>query len=141
MPLVRRKGPPLVTRIGTKFLWELIGIFAIGNLLLAGLYFWDEGRVPGLYDPSVAIQSGRSVRVTAHLLNVRTAPRDDAGVVDQVSEGRELRVRGVVVNGWWPVSYTSGGTEVTGYVAAEHVEGLPQTGHDWLRDRLNGLAP
>jgi uncharacterized protein YgiM (DUF1202 family) len=140
-PLVRRKGPPMVTRIGTRFLWKLIGIFAIGNLLLAGLSFWEEGRVPGVYDPSVAIGSGRTVRVTAEMLNVRAAPRSDSAVVDQVSEGTTLQVSGVITGGWWPVTYGSEETKMTGYVAAEHVEGLPQTGYEWVRDRLESLRP
>ena len=140
-PLVRRKGPPLVTRIRTTFLWRLIGIFAIGNLLLAGLSFWEDGRIPGVYQPDVAIHAGRSVHVTADLLNVRSSPNGTAGVVDQVPAGAELHVTGLMVDGWWPVEYTSGETEVRGYVAAEHVEGVPQTGYEWARDRLDDLLP
>jgi serine/threonine protein kinase len=140
-PLLRRKGPPIVTRIGTRFLWRLIGIFAIGNLLLAGLSYWENGRIPGLYDPAVAIRAGRSVRVTAELLNVRSAPSGDAQVIDQVPLGTELTVTGVIKGGWWPVRYERGDTEVTGYVAADHVEGLPQTGYEWFRTRLDGILP
>lgn len=128
-PLVRRKGPPLVTRVGTRFLWRLILIVAIGNLLLGGLSFWEEGRIPGIYDPAVAIRSGRSVRVTAELLNVRASPGGQAAVVDQVDGGTELEVTGLIDSGWWPVRYSSGGGEIRGYVAAEHVEGLPQSGY------------
>jgi uncharacterized protein YgiM (DUF1202 family) len=140
-PIVRRKGPPLVTRIGTQFLWRLIGIFAIGNLLLAGLSYWENGRIPGLYNPAVTIQSGRIVHVTAELLNVRAAPSGEAQVIDQVPQGTELKVTGVINGGWWPVSYERGGTEFTGYVAEDHVVGLPQTGYEWLRTRLDGILP
>ena len=140
-PIIRRKGPPIVTRIGTRFLWKLIGVFAIGNLLLAGLSFGENGRVPGIYDPAVAIRAGRTVRVTAELLNVRAAPSAAAGIVGQVPAGSELEVTGIIDGGWWPVRYEGGESVVTGYVAADHVEGLPQTGYEWVRERLEGLGP
>ncbi|WP_206764957.1 hypothetical protein, partial [Clostridium perfringens] len=52
----RRNAPPLVARIRTAYLWKLVGLLAIGNLLLAGLSYWDTGVIPGLYDPTVAIR-------------------------------------------------------------------------------------
>jgi len=140
-PLVRRNGNPLASRIRTGFLWRLIAIFAIGNLLLAGLSFWEMGQIPGLYDPPGLIQSGRDVRVTAEVLNVRAGPANEATVLDQVPIGTELRVTGLIEDGWWPVTYSDEQRQIEGYVAADHVEGLPQTGYEWARERLEELLP
>jgi serine/threonine-protein kinase len=135
------KGPPLVTRIRTVFLWKLVGIVALGNLLLAGLSFWDTGVVPGLYDPTVLVRAGTTVTVTAELLNVRAEPDADSAVIDQVGQATELRVTGIAEGGWWPVTYDHDGLPVEGWVSAEHVEGLPQSGYQRVRRALRELIP
>ena len=124
----RIKGPPLVARIRTAFLWKLVGIVALGNLLLAALSFWDTGVVPGLYDPAVAIHAGTTVTVTAELLNVRAEPSDSGAVLDQVGKSAELRVTGLPDGGWWPITYDRGDQQVEGWVSGDHVEGVPNRG-------------
>jgi serine/threonine protein kinase len=137
----RIKGPPLVARIRTVFLWKLVGIVALGNLLLAVLSYWDTGVVPGLYDPSVAIHAGTTVTVTAELLNVRADPSDSSPVLDQVDQSAELRVTGLPNGGWWPITYDRNGEQVDGWVSADHIEGVPQSGYERIRDMLQELAP
>ncbi|HET7056819.1 MAG TPA: SH3 domain-containing protein, partial [Thermomicrobiales bacterium] len=123
------------------FLWKLVGIVALGNLLLAGLSFWDTGVVPGLYDPTVLVRAGTTVTVTAELLNVRAEPDADSAVIDQVGQATELRVTGIAEGGWWPVTYDHDGQPVEGWVSAEHVEGLPQSGYQRVRRALRELIP
>jgi serine/threonine protein kinase len=137
----RIKGPPLVARIRTVFLWKLVGIVALGNLLLAALSYWDTGVIPGLYDPTVAIRAGTTVTVTAELLNVRAAPSDSGQVVDQVSQSAELRVTGLPDGGWWPITYDRDGEQMEGWVSAEHVEGVPQSGYARIREMVQDLTP
>jgi serine/threonine-protein kinase len=137
----RRTGPPLVTRLRTRFLWKLVGIVAIGNVLLALLSYWDSGVIPGLYDPVGAIRAGANVRVTAELLNVRSEPGDTGAVVDQVGLSTELRITGGQEGGWWPVAYDRNGMEMRGWVFSDHIEGLPRSGYDMVREKLEALVP
>jgi serine/threonine protein kinase len=137
----RSHGPPLVARIRTAFLWKLIGIVAVGNVLLAGLSFWDRGTIPGLYEPVVAIQAGSTARVTAEMLNVRSAPDAGSGVLDQLGQNAELRVTGEDEAGWWPVTYDQQGAESAGWVSGEHIEGVPESGYERVRAKLKALVP
>jgi serine/threonine protein kinase len=137
----KRRSPPLVARVRTAFLWKLIGIVAVGNVLLAALSFWDRGSIPGLYEPSAAIHRGSTVRVTAELLNVRSAPDPGSAVIRQVAENTELEITGNSDGGWWPVSLEQDGTDRTGWVSGEHLEGIPESGYDMVRDKLTGLVP
>lgn len=137
----RRRGPPLVRRISAVYLWKLVGLVALGNLLLAGLSFWDSGRVPGLYDPVVAIRANASVVVTAELLNVRSSPDAQGPVLDQVSQSAVLKITGDRSGTWWPVTYDRDGQTVEGWVAAEHLEGIPESGYRRLRTAVRNLLP
>ncbi|HYP60273.1 MAG TPA: serine/threonine protein kinase [Thermomicrobiales bacterium] len=137
----RIKGPPLVARIRTAFLWKLVGIVAVGNLLLAALSFWDTGVVPGLYDPAVAIHAGTTVTVTAELLNVRAEPSDSGAVLDQVGKSATLRVTGLPDGGWWPITYDRGDQQVEGWVSGDHVAGVPESGYERVRQVFRDLAP
>jgi hypothetical protein len=137
----RRNGPPLVRRIHTAYLWKLVGLVALGNVLLAGLSFWDTGIVPGLYDPTVAIRANSTASVTAELLNVRAAPDEQSAVLDQVSRSAVLHVTGNRSGSWWPVTYDRDGQPVRGWVAAEHLDGIPESGYRRLRDAFSKLIP
>ena len=52
-------------------LWRLCAILAVGNLLLAGLSFFENGRIPGVYTSIPGLADATQVTVDADLLNVR----------------------------------------------------------------------
>ena len=137
----RIKGPPLVARIRTVFLWKLVGIVALGNLLLAALSYLGYRGVPGLYDPAVVIRAGTTVTVTAELLNVRAEPSDSGAVLDQVSRSAELRVTGLPDGGWWPITYDRDGNQVEGWVSADHIEGVRNPAMCGFGSYFRDLAP
>ena len=137
----RRNSPPIVARIGSVFLWKLVGVVALGNVLLAGLSFWDSGMIPGVYDPTVAIRANTSVSVTAELLNVRASPDENSAVVDQVIQASVLRVTGDAEGSWWPVTYDRDGQVVEGWVSAGHLDGIPESGYRRLHDTLSEYLP
>ena len=134
----RRRGPPLVSRVGIAFLWKLVGIVAIGNLLLAALSFWDVGAIPGVYSPSVSITDGSTVVVSAEVLNIRAGPDGGSAVLDQVNNATELRVAGLPEGVWLPVTYDRNGSVVSGWVSKAHVNAVPETGRHLLRSLIEG---
>ncbi len=140
-PAARRTGPPLITRIPTAFLWKLILIVAVGNVLLAGLSFFVYGTVPGLYDPQTTLNAATEVEVSAELLNVRDGPGDSADIVGQVTGGMVLDVTGPPESSWLPIEFQIGGETIAGYVATEHVEPVPLTGQQRLRRQLDVWLP
>ena len=137
----RRTGPPWITRLRTRFLWKLVGIVAIGNVLLAALSYWDSGIIPGLYDPAVAIHRGSTVTVTADLLNVRAGPDENSVVLTQLAQSSKLRVTGIAQGGWWPVAYDRDGQTIEGWVSADHVTGVPESGYDMVRSKVEAIIP
>jgi hypothetical protein len=137
----RIKGPPLVARIRTVLLWKLVGSVALGNLLLAGLSFWNSGVIPGLYDPAVAINTGTTVTVTAELLNVRAGPDESSAVLGQVGQSTELHVTGLPDGAWWPITYDRDGQQVDGWVSADHIKGVPDSGYERAREFFRSLVP
>jgi hypothetical protein len=100
-----------------------------------------NGRISGIYDPTTRIESGIRLKVTADLLNVRSAPSADSAILTEVAQGAIIRATGLPVNGWIPVKVTVGDGETTGYVSIEHVEGLPRSGIDRIRIRLKQVLP
>lgn len=140
-PVATRRSAPLVTRVPTRFLWKLVAILALGNLLLAGLSWLDRGAIPGVYVPEPAIEDATHVRVTADLLNVRAEPDEGAIVIGQLQEGNRVAVTGDPADGWVPVTYTFDGQDVDGWVAAEHVEAMPLTGVDRIRAEVESWLP
>lgn len=140
-PVVKRTGPPLVARIPTTLLWKLVGILAIGNLLLAGLSWLDSGTIPGVYSPTPALASADHVRVTADLLNVRMDPSDASEILGQLARGNRVEVAGDLEGAWIPVRYSFEGATKLGYVAVDHVEALPITGVDRIRRVVESWLP
>lgn len=140
-PVARRTGPPLVTRIPTIFLWKLILIVAVGNLLLAGLSYFVFGTVPGLYEPETSFAAASRIEVRAELLNVREGFNDSAVIVGQVTGGMVLDVTGPPIAGWIPIEFQFGQETITGYVATEHVDTVPLTGQERLRRQLETWLP
>jgi uncharacterized protein YgiM (DUF1202 family) len=75
------------------------------------------------------------------LLNVRSAPDPGSAVIGQVAENAELEITGNADGGWWPVSLGQDGTERTGWVSGEHLQGIPESGYDMVRDKLTEFVP
>ena len=137
----RRHARPLVTHIRTRFLWKLVGVMLVANLLLAALSLAVRGEVPGLYTPTVAIQRSTRLRVDADVLNVRSDPNQRSDVVTQLARGSHVTATGLPVNGWIPVRVNVDGSDVDGFVSIDHVEALPRSGVDRLKDRVEELLP
>ena len=136
-----RHSRPLVTRIGTRFLWKLVGILLVANLLLAALSVAVHGDVPGLYRPTVSIQRSTRLRVDANVLNVRSGPDQESEIVTQLARGTRVTATGLPVGGWIPVRVNVDGNDVDGFVSIDHVEALPRSGIDRLADRVEELIP
>ena len=140
-PVARRTGPPLVTRVPTVFLWKLILIVALGNVLLAGLSWFVFGTIPGLYEPQTTFTSAVEVEVAAEVLNVRVAAANSADIVGQVTRGMTLDITGPPDSGWIPIEFQFGGETIVGFVATEHVEPVPLTGQERLRRQVETWLP
>ncbi|MDQ2682194.1 MAG: serine/threonine protein kinase [Chloroflexota bacterium] len=141
VPAVSRKRPPLVTRIPTALLWRLCAILAVGNLLLAGLSFFENGRIPGVYTSIPGLADATQVTVDADLLNVRADASNNAEILTALPEGSRLEVVGPIRDGWLPIEFEEDGETVTGFVSIDHVDALPLPGRDRLRDVVDGWLP
>lgn len=137
-----------------RLLWRLVAIVVVGNVLLAGLLYFEQGRVPGLYQQDRAISAGAAVEVVVDGARVRSAPGRDAEIVDQLPLGTRATVTGNarVIDGdtWWPVRARLADRTAVGYVSgsligAERTTGRDRLGHllgrwrsvpDWIASRI-----
>lgn len=143
--LGRRRGRPLVSKVRTRFIWRLVALLAVANLMLAGLSLWQTGAVPGLYPASSGrVESGAQVRAMADDVNLRSSPGLDAGVVAVVDRGAAMEVTGgaTTLDGqvWWPVAYDLDGFTVRAYASADYLSAVRPTGRDRVMDWLGSLT-
>ncbi len=143
-PAPRPGGRPLVSRVRTRFVWRLVGILAVANLMLAGLSLWQTGTVPGVYAASDQISPGAGV-VAVDEVNLRSGPSLDAGIVAVVEDGAAMIVTGGATTRdgqvWWPVAYDLDGFTVRAYASASYLSAVRSTGRDRVLEWLDSLTP
>lgn len=141
----RHGGRPVVSRVRTRFLWKLVGILAVANLMLAGLSLWQTGAIPGVYAASSEITAGTEVTANVDGVNLRSEPGLDTSVIAVVDEGTAMEVTGgaTTLDGqlWWPVAYDLDGFTVRAFASASYLSAVRPTGRDRVMDWLDSLAP
>jgi hypothetical protein len=134
---------PIVSRVRTRFVWRLVLLLAVANLMLAGLSLWQTGTVPGVYAASDRIEPGADV-VTVDAMNLRSEPGLDAGVVAVVGSGASMEVTGASTardgQVWWPVAYDLDGFTVRAFASASYLSAVRPTGRDRVMGWLDSLA-
>jgi serine/threonine-protein kinase len=142
-PIVRarRTRPPRVSTMRTGWIWKLVLIMILANVLLAALLLATRGTIPGLYEPETPLSIGVHVEITTDFLNIRAAPDSNAAVLGQLNPTDDIRVTGLPDNGWLPVEVERNGQQITGFVSVEFIKTLPMSGIDRLRNRIEQVLP
>jgi serine/threonine-protein kinase len=131
-----------------RMLWRAVLAVAVGNLLLAGLLFFNNGEVPGVYASSPRLVTGGHARVATDQLRLRASPGPDGSVLDLLPLGLSVSlVDGPTARGgesWWLVTCAPGGEQETGYVSGDWLTPAKMTGTQRLKslanDALDGLG-
>jgi hypothetical protein len=119
-----------------RFLWRATLALLVGNLLLAGLLYFDRGEVPGVVAGSATIQTGSDARVATDRLRLRAGPGRDQDVVGLLAVDQVVRVTGASAESegetWWPVRAQINGESVDGYVSGGWIEPIGGPGDAWV---------
>jgi predicted Ser/Thr protein kinase len=103
-------------------LWRAVTALAIGNLLLAGLLYFSNGEIPGVYARALTLANGGRAEVTTDQLRLRADPGTGGQVLALLPVGTGVKIVSgpTSVDGelWWQVEYQNNSQTMTGYVSA-----------------------
>jgi hypothetical protein len=125
-----------------SWMWKLVAVMAVLNLLLAVTLYAADGRVPLLIAGDPSFYDGGSAIVAIDQIRIRTGPSLDSQVIMELPLGTEVKIAGNGVRDdarvWWPARVDMGG-QVTGYIAQDGLRPTTSKGPSLLtelKDRL-----
>jgi predicted Ser/Thr protein kinase len=122
-------------------LWRAVVALALGNLFLAGLLYFSNGEIPGIYDRALTLASGVRAEVTTDQLRLRADPGTSGQVLALLPNGADVKIVSgpTSVDGelWWRVDYQDNGQTVTGYVSAGWLTPLRESAGARLKHLVN----
>lgn len=125
-----------------RLLWRAFAAVAIGNLLLAGLLYFSNGEIPGIYASTLTLERGAQARVSTDQLRLRADPGQNGQVLALLPLGAKVKLLDgpsmVESEAWWRVQYNANGQAMTGYVSGSWLWPLRLTGGERLRELANG---
>ena len=140
---IYRGGGEIARRTGglQRLLWRVVAALAVGNVLIAGLSYVSNGEIPGVYASSLTLANGGLARVATDQLRLRADPGRDGQVLALLPDGADVKlVSGPTSVGnelWWRVEYTAGGQTFAGYVSANWLSPIRESGGARLKHFAN----
>jgi hypothetical protein len=141
---MRRRAARAVSRSRLpRRMWRLVLALLVANALLAGVHYFQDGTIPGLYDGSRDFRQGASATVIADTLNVRAEPGLLGAAILTLPAGSRVTLEGapVVADGetWWPVVIPDRRDLGAGHVWQGGIEPDVTTGRMLVEDELEQL--